>query len=411
MSVVKPTLLFLAHRIPYPPTKGEKLRAYNLLKGLSETYDIWLGAPLDDPDDWQYRDALDAYCVETYIADIRGRTRHRAAVEALARGEPVSYSYFRHRGMMDWVAKRTSERAFDAVFVYSSGAAPYLKAIRRTAGVTIMDFVDVDSEKWRALGETAKGPMKHVYTREAKLMRAEECRLGALSDANLLVTDAECALFTELTGLPAQTVGNGVDTDYWGAAKTVETPYSGKRERVIFTGVMDYEPNVEAVTWFAAEAMPKLRATGRDVEFVIAGGRPSKVVQGLANDKDITVTGRVEDMRGWLGHADLAVAPLLLARGVQNKVLEAMAAGTPVLTTTPALTGIDAVPGQDALVCETGESFAASICTMLDDRARREAMAASAQAFVQGGYGWGAKVSGLIEIIEAARTAAPSQVA
>ncbi len=411
MSAVKPTLLFLAHRIPYPPTKGEKLRAYNLLKGLSETYDIWLGAPLDDPDDWQYRDALDDYCIETHIADIRGRTRHRAALEALARGEPVSYSYFRERGMMDWVAKRSGERPFDAVFVYSSGAAPYLKAMRRKAGATIMDFVDVDSEKWRALGETAKGPMKHVYAREAKLLLAEERRLGALSDANLLVTDAEAALYTELTGLPAMTVGNGVDTEYWGAAKSIESPYSGDRQRVIFTGVMDYEPNVEAVIWFAAEAMPKLRAMGRNIEFVIAGGRPTKAVQALGEAEDITVTGRVEDMRGWLGHADLAVAPLLLARGVQNKVLEAMAAGTPILTTTPALTGIDAVPGQDALVCKTGEDFATAILDLLDDKARRDEMAKSAQAFAQNGYGWGAKVADLVKIIESARDTAPAQVA
>ncbi len=411
MSVVKPTLLFLAHRIPYPPTKGEKLRAYNLLKGLSETYDIWLGAPLDDPEDWQYRDALDEYCIETHIADIRGRTRHRAAVEAIARGEPVSYSYFRQRGMMDWVAKLSSERAFDAVFVYSSGAAPYLKAMRRKAGATVMDFVDVDSEKWRALGETAKGPMKHVYAREAKLLLAEERRLGALSDANLLVTDAEAALYTELTGQPAMTVGNGVDTEYWGAAKSIDSPYSGERQRVIFTGVMDYEPNVEAVIWFAAEAMPKLRAMGRNIEFVIAGGRPAKAVQALGEAEDITVTGRVEDMRGWLGHADLAVAPLLLARGVQNKVLEAMAAGTPILTTTPALTGIDAVPGRDALVCETGEGFAKAIVDLLDDKTRRDEMAKSAQAFVQNGYGWGAKVADLVKIIESARETAPAKVA
>ena len=405
MRAPKPTLLFLAHRIPYPPTKGEKLRAFNLLKGLSETYDIWLGAPLDDPDDWQYRDALDEWCIETHIADIRGRTRHRAAVEAVARGEPVSYSYFRERGLMNWVTKLTSERTFDAVFVYSSGAAPYLKAIRRQPTATIMDFVDVDSEKWRVLGETAKGPMKHVYAREAKLLRAEERRLGAMADASLLVTDAECALYTELTGLPASTVGNGVDTEYWGASKTIQSPYSETRPRVIFTGVMDYEPNVEAVTWFAAEAMPKLRATGRNVEFVIAGGRPTKGVQALGEADDITVTGRVEDMRGWLGHADLAVAPLLLARGVQNKVLEAMAAGTPVLTTTPALTGIDAVQGRDALVCETGDAFADAICALLDDPARRDAMAKSAQKFVRDGYGWGAKVFTLVDIIESARAA------
>ena len=212
-------------------------------------------------------------------------------------------------------------------------------------------------------------------------------------------------------GLVAQTVGNGVDLAYWGAAKTIASPYSGKRPRVIFTGVMDYEPNVEAVTWFAAEAMPKLRAMGRDVEFVIAGGRPTKAVQALGDADDITVTGRVEDMRGWLGHADLAVAPLLLARGVQNKVLEAMAAGTPVLTTTPALTGIDAVPGRDAIVCETGESFADSICALLDDQSRRDDMAVAAMSFVRDHYSWYAKVARLVEIIEAARASGKMQVA
>lgn len=411
MSTNKPTLLFLAHRIPYPPTKGEKLRAYNLLKGLAETYDIWLGAPLDDPDDWEHRHALDEYCVETHIADIRGRTRHRAALEAIAKGEPVSYAYFRQRGMMDWVAKVSGERSFDAVFVYSSGAAPYLKALKQTPGATIIDFVDVDSEKWRVLGETAKGPMKHVYGREAKLLLAEEKRLAGVADASLLVTDAECALFTELTGLPAQTVGNGVDTEYWGAAKSIESPYSEVRPRVIFTGVMDYEPNVEAVTWFAAEAMPHLRAVGRNVEFVIAGGRPTKGVQALGEADDITVTGRVEDMRGWLGHADLAVAPLLLARGVQNKVLEAMAAGTPMLTTIPALTGIDAVPGRDALVCESGDDFAQAIGAMLDDPEAQSDMAASAMSYVRDHYGWGAKVARLVELIENARASAIAKVA
>jgi hypothetical protein len=225
----KPSLLFLAHRIPYPPTKGEKLRAFNLLKGLSETHDIWLGAPLDDPEDWQHRTALDPWCVDTHIADIRGRTRHRAALEAIARSEPVSYAYFRERGMMDWVKRVTGERQFDTVFLYSSGAAPYLKAIQRAPRSTIIDFVDVDSEKWRALGESAKGPMKHVYTREAKLLRAEETRLGALSDANLLVTRAEADLYTELTGQPAEVVGNGVDTEYWGAAKSLPSAGSPPR--------------------------------------------------------------------------------------------------------------------------------------------------------------------------------------
>ena len=404
--MTKPKLLFIAHRIPYPPTKGEKLRAFNLLKGLAAHYDVTLGAPVDDPDDWHHRDALAPWCFETYFADIRGRTRQRAAFEAIAKGEPVSYAYFRQREMMNWVSTKTSEQQFDAVFVYSSGAAPYLKAIRRAPDATIIDFVDVDSEKWKALAETSKGPMRAIYAREARLLAAEEARLGNLADASLLVTDAEAALFSKITGVfrSIATVGNGVDTDYWGASRSIASPYeTDGTARIIFTGVMDYEPNVDAVCWFAEEALPHLRARRRDVEFVIAGGRPAKAVEALAEQPDIRVTGRVEDMRGWLGHADLAVAPLRIARGVQNKVLEAMAARTPILTSIPALTGIDALPGTNAVTCETGIEFADGIVNLLDDPGRREAMAASAQAFVTREYSWPSKVETLRTIIEAAR--------
>ena len=405
----KPTLLFLAHRIPYPPTKGEKLRAFNLLKGLAEHYDIWLGAPVDDPEDWQHRDALAPLCAETHLADIRGRTRQLAALEAIAKGEPVSYAYFRQRGMMEWVAKVTGERRFDAALIYSSGAAPYLKAIRRPPAATVIDFVDVDSEKWKALAETAKTPMRAVYAREAKLLAAEEARLGRRADASLLVTDAEAALFTKISGLTkgVATVGNGVDTAYWGAAKTIASPYpSDGKARIVFTGVMDYEPNVDAVRWFAETVIPLL--TG--VEFVIAGGRPAKAVEALDEQPNIHVTGRVEDMRGWLGHADLAVAPLRIARGVQNKVLEAMAAGTPILTTTPALTGIDAGPNECAL-CDTPEAFADMICDLLENPTKGAQMAKAAQRFVAAHYGWRVKTDALRAIIDAARASSQASAA
>ena len=152
-----PTLLFLAHRIPYPPNKGEKLRAYHLLRGLAETHDVWLGAPVDDPDDWRWRDALDDLCVETRIADGRGRSRHRAGLAALARGEAVTFSYFRHRSLMDWVTRVTTERRFDAAFLYSSGTMPYLDAMAQAPARLIVDFVDADSEKWRALATRGGG--------------------------------------------------------------------------------------------------------------------------------------------------------------------------------------------------------------------------------------------------------------
>ena len=189
------------------------------------------------------------------------------------------------------------------------------------------------------------------------------------------------------------------------------SPYSNTRRRIIFTGVMDYEPNVEAVCWFADKVMPGLRRAGLDLEFVIAGGRPTKQVEALGEAGDITVTGRVEDMRGWLGHADLAVAPLLLARGVQNKVLEAMAAGTPVLTTRPALTGIDAVPGRDVTLCESPDDFVIAIQALLENPEKLEKQADAARNLVHDDYGWGAKIASLTDLIAGANTRRPAQVA
>jgi len=291
----KPKILFLAHRIPYPPHKGEKLRAYHLIKGLAETHDVFLGAPVDDPDDWQHRSAMDAFCAETCIVDGRGRSRQRAAVEAIARREPVSFAYFRHRALMDWVRQVTLMHDFDAVMLYSSGTAPYLSAIQGEHGPLIVDFVDVDSEKWRVLGETQGGVTGRVYAREATLMREAEKRLAARADASLLVTESEAALFERVTGMSERVhaVGNGVDLSGWDEATALPSPYADDgRARLIFTGAMDYAPNIEAVTWFAREAMPHLRAAGRAVSFVIAGSNPTKAVQALAAS-DIEVTGRV----------------------------------------------------------------------------------------------------------------------
>ena len=399
--MAKPKILFLAHRIPYPPHKGEKLRAYHLIKGLAETYDVFLGAPVDDPDDWQHRNALDDLCVETCIADGRGRSRQRAAVEAVARREPVSFAYFRHKAMTEWVRKVTREHRFEAVILYSSGTAPYLAAIETQPERLIVDFVDVDSEKWRVLGETQGGVMGRVYAREAVLMRDAERKLAQRADASLFVTENEAALFERVTGVTERVhaIGNGVELDGWQDADALPSPYAADgNARVIFTGAMDYVPNVDAVTWFAKEAMPALRAAGRKVTFVIAGSNPTKAVQSLARD-DVEVTGRVPDMKPYLIHADLAVAPLQLARGVQNKVLEAMAARLPAVVTAAALDGIGAIHDESVIVAGSGAEFATAIATLLDDPARATALAASARKLIEDDYSWAARIEALERVI------------
>jgi len=403
----KPKILFLAHRIPYPPHKGEKLRAYNLVKGLAERYDVYLGAPVDDPDDWQYRTALDDICAETCIADGRGRSRQRAAVEAIARREPVSFTYFRHRALMDWVRRTTLAHSFDAVMLYSSGTMPYLAAMAGTTCPLIVDFVDVDSEKWRVMGETEGGVKGRIYAREAVMLREAERRLAARADASLFVTENEAALFGRVTGIAdrVHAVGNGVDLAMWDGADALPSPYADDgRKRVIFTGAMDYAPNIDAVTWFAREVMPILRARGRSVGFVVAGSNPTAAVQALAC-ADIEVTGRVPDMKPYLLHADLAVAPLHLARGVQNKVLEAMAARLPAIVTATALDGIGARDGEAVTVAETGAEFADAVATLLDDPARAATLAARARRMIEDDYSWTARVEALERVIAAAPTA------
>ncbi len=399
--MAKSKILYLAHRIPYPPHKGEKLRAYNLIKGLAEKYDVFLGAPVDDPDDWQHRHALDDICFETCIADGRGRSRQRAAVEAVARREPVSFAYFRHKALTEWVRKVTREHRFEAVILYSSGTAPYLAAMDKQPERLIVDFVDVDSEKWRVLGETQGGVMGKVYAREAVLMRDAERKLAQRADASLFVTDNEAALFERVTGISQRvhTIGNGVELEGWQDADALPSPYPNDgHARVIFTGAMDYVPNIEAVTWFAEQAMPRLRESGRKVTFVIAGSNPAKAVLALARD-DVEVTGRVPDMKPYLIHANLAVAPLQLARGVQNKVLEAMAARLPAVVTEAALDGIDAKDGDAVTVAATGAEFAHAITTLLDDPARAAALAGNARRLIEKDYSWAARVETLEQAI------------
>ena len=409
----RPKILFLAHRIPYPPHKGEKLRAYHLIKGLAENHDVYLGAPVDDPDDWQHRHAMDDLCVETCIADGRGRSRQRAAVEAVARREPVSFAYFRHKALTEWVRKVTREHRFEAVMLYSSGTAPYLAAMEAQPERLIVDFVDVDSEKWRVLGETQGGVMGKVYAREAVLMRDAERQLAQRADASLFVTDNEAALFERVTGVTdrVHAIGNGVELEGWQDADALPSPYPADgNARVIFTGAMDYVPNVEAVTWFANEAMPTLREAGRKVTFVIAGSNPTKTVHALARD-DVEVTGRVPDMKPYLIHADLAVAPLQLARGVQNKVLEAMAARLPAVVTEAALDGIGATDGNAVTVATTGAEFANAISTLLDDPARAAALAAAARKLIEDDYSWAARIDALERVIGSIDPAAASRSA
>jgi sugar transferase (PEP-CTERM/EpsH1 system associated) len=232
-----------------------------------------------------------------------------------------------------------------------------------------MDFVDIDSDKWRQYAPTKPWPLSWLYRREGERLLAWERRVAAEFDASLFVSPAEAADFRRLAPQSAGKVGhyhNGVDADYFSPERDYPDPYPAGVRALVFTGAMDYWPNVDAVSWFAREVLPALRAERPDILFAIVGSKPAAEVQALARMPGVLVTGRVEDVRPWLAHAAVVVAPLRIARGIQNKVLEGMAMARTVVATAQALEGIDALPGKEILLAADRESMAAAVGRVLD---------------------------------------------
>lgn len=391
--MTKPRCLMLAHRLPYPPDKGDKLRAFHLLRGLATSHEVTLATTIDDPADRAHLSALDEWTAARFVADVSGRSRVLAGLQAMVKGWPVTYAAFDHGGLRQWLA---AQARFDLVYLHSSGLAPLLACLAHPPGKLIVDFIDVDSAKWAQMG-TGRGPMAWIYRREARVLRAEERRLAQRADLVTLVTAEEAALFTRLTGQPAMVSENGVDTDYWAAGKELDSPYGpAGSEVMILTGAMDYPPNIEAALWFANAVLPLIHARRPTARFVIAGARPDARVQALAKHPRIEVTGRVPDMRPWLAHAALSVAPLLLARGVQNKVLEAMASGVAALATPQAAEGIDAIPGTHFAVADGAQGFADACLGLLADPTLRARLGAAGQARMRERYGWDARLAELL---------------
>lgn len=368
---MKPPLLFLCHRIPYPPNKGDKIRAWHLLRHLAETFDIHLATFVDDPADWQHTAVLDDLCASTHIAALTPWKATVASLTGLLSGEALSLPYYRSagRGLAAWVARTAAEQNVQHALVYSSAMAQFLPGGPTAPGEgiarTVIDFVDVDSDKWLQYAVHKPWPMSWVYRREGERLLACERALAARFDHGLFVSSSEAALFRRLAPESAHKVGhynNGVDARYFAPDPAFADPFDGA-PTLVFTGAMDYWPNVDAVLWFADEILPAL--VDSHIQLCIVGGNPDARVQALALRPGISVTGRVPDVRPYLQHALAAIAPMRVARGVQNKVLEGMAMGRPVLVSALGLEGIDADDGEHLLLAESASDYARHVQALL----------------------------------------------
>ncbi len=388
-------ILFLAHRVPYPPNRGDKIRSWNILKALAKIAPVHLAALCDDPADMAYADHLATVAKSVHLIPHKP-SKAAAMLQALLQGGSASVAACRTPSMVGCVESLLRKKPISAVYAFSGQMGQFV--VNRTdAPRFIMDFVDMDSAKFETYGDQATGIARFANRFEARRLFAFEQMVANQAVLSLFVSEAEAGLFQSRTGLGSSRVRaleNGIDLDHFRPDHPSKAKVAGEGPLLVFTGQMDYAPNIDAVRWFVGEILPLLP----DARFAIVGRAPTSAVELLASDK-VTVTGEVPDTRDWIAAADVVVAPLLLARGIQNKVLEAMAMGKVVVASSHAAEGIDAVADRHFIVADSPQEQAEAICSLLKNPAKAEEIGSAARAQMEGRYSWDAQLSGLSEIL------------
>jgi sugar transferase (PEP-CTERM/EpsH1 system associated) len=380
-------LLYLVHRFPYPPNKGDKIRSYHLLKHLAKYYRVHLGTFIDDEKDHEYLDKVKSLCSETCIVDLHPRIARLRSLVGFLYGQPLTLPYYRDADLQAWVNGILENRHIKHILVFSSGMAQYVSGAG--SAKRIIDFVDIDSDKWMQYSATTRWPFSWIYRRESKLLLEYERSVARNFDSAAFVSEAEANLFKQLSPEAAENItyfNNGVDAEYFSPLHSYINPYPTGSSVLVFVGAMDYWANIDAVEWFARAILPGVRASRPGMEFYIVGARPTAAVMSLAALPGVTVTGAVPDVRPYLAHAFAAVAPLRIARGIQNKVLEAMAMEQTVIASPQALEGIGALPGKELFVAKDESEFADKIVSLLEMPGREIGRAARIR--VLDDYSW-----------------------
>ncbi|MEO9041777.1 MAG: TIGR03087 family PEP-CTERM/XrtA system glycosyltransferase [Rhodoferax sp.] len=396
-------LLYLVHRLPYPPNKGDKVRSYHLLKHLSRRHRVFLGTFVDDPADEAYVDTVRAICPDLHVERLRPRIARLRSLVGLLTRQALGLRYYRSVNLQAWVDRTLINHRIDATIIFSSVMAQYVST---ASGVTLppmlVDFVDVDSAKWTQYATSRKWPLSWLYRREGERLLAFERTVAASAQRSFFVTENETTLFRKMAPESASRVdviSNGVDADYFSPDTAFTSPFTGSGAPVdeiplVFTGAMDYWPNVDAVTWFVQRILPGLLQAWPQLRFYIVGRSPSPAVLELASGS-VVVTGTVPDVRPFLQHAAVVVAPLRVARGIQNKILEAMAMARPVVASQSCVEAIDARPGEELVSATDATDFVREIDALLKAPAHATAVGRSGRQRVLQSYSWDAHLGRL----------------
>jgi len=401
-------LLYLVHRMPYPPDKGDKVRSYHLLKHLAARHRVFVGTFIDDPEDVAHLEALRAMCADLQVITLNPRRAKLASLGALLGGRALTLDYYDDRRLHRWVRETIAKQSIDAALVFSSSMVQYLKAWPSLPA--LLDLVDVDSAKWTQYAGEHRWPISWLYRREGERLLAYEREAVDKAAKSFLVTDKEVALFEQLAPEHrgrVQALSNGVDADYFSPDPLRASPYRADELPLVFTGAMDYWPNVDGITWFAREALPALRQRWPSLRLHIVGRNPVASVRALASDA-VSISGTVPDVRPYLQYAAVVVAPLRLARGLQNKVLEAMAMARPVVAAQACVDALSARAGQDLMAAIHADDYVRQVDALLRDAPGATAMALAGRQRVIDDYGWASQLAGLDKHLAQAFGRAPA---
>jgi sugar transferase (PEP-CTERM/EpsH1 system associated) len=396
-------LLYVVHRVPYPPDKGDRIRAYHILRHLSRHAEVHLACLADEPAAEATRSALERYCARVAVVPLGRRSRWLWALASATVGGSLSEGAFHSHALAALLRRWAEETTFHAALASASSVAPYLRVGRLRDVPAVVDLVDVDSQKWFDYAEASRAPRSWVYRLEGRRLRRREQALAEWARAVTLVSEHEVALLRPFVpqGI-VHALGNGVDQEYFRPQECADG-----ENGCVFVGALDYRPNVDGACWFAREVWPTIHARHPVARLRLVGRRPSPEVCRLGAIPGVEVIGQVPDVRPYVAAAAVAVVPLRIARGVQNKVLEAMAMAKPVLASPAALAGLGNGPDLPALRAAGVADWVSTLCNLLDDPARRQRLGLAGRQYVLRHRDWEHCLQGLVPLLSLAADSRP----
>lgn len=387
-------ILYVCHRFPYPPKRGGKIRPFNMIRHLAQSHEVVVCSLARSPQEAEEGRGIAPHCAEYHVAVVNDTVQTLRMIATLPTPLTASASYFHSTRLARTIRRLLREQRFDLIFVHCSSVAHYVQHVNDVP--KILDFGDMDSQKWFEYAQYKPFPLNAGYWWEAQRLLAEEKRLARRFDFCTATTRAEWQTLQDYrVPTPSDWFPNGVDAQYFHPA---DGAYD--RDTICFVGRMDYYPNQQCMFDFCTDVLPLLREKRPELKLLIVGADPSPAVRKLGELPGVTVTGSVPDVRPYATRSALTVAPLRIARGTQNKILEAMALGVPVVCSTAAAGGVDASPGEHLLTATTPGEYRDAILRILDDPAERARLAQAGRARVLSNHDWASSMKRLDAIIE-----------